>query len=81
MPSRSWRCAHRQVHCISRTSCAAAVWKLVEGGHTVRKECAAYVMSASDDALSLLDDLARLVAFADTMYDHMWIGTHITLSA
>lgn len=58
-----------------------AVWKLGEGGYTVRCAGAGYVVTAPDDATFLVDDLAALVAFADAVYDCVWTGRKITPSA
>jgi hypothetical protein len=58
-----------------------AIWKLEQGGYMVRRVDGGYLVSAADGAETALDDLAALVAFADTVYDRLWTGRKITPSA
>jgi len=58
-----------------------AVWKLDEGGYIVRRAGVGYVVTDPDGAESTVDDLAALVAFADAVYEWVWIGRRITPSA
>jgi hypothetical protein len=58
-----------------------AIWKLEQGSYTVRREGAGYVVTGPDGVEITLDDLAALVALADTVYDRVWTGRKITPSA
>jgi hypothetical protein len=58
-----------------------AIWKLEQGGYTVRRVGTGYVVAAPDGDESTMDDLAGLVALADAVYDRVWTGRKITPSA
>ena len=58
-----------------------AIWKLEQGRYTVRKDGAGYLVIAADGTETALADLAALVAFADAVYERIWIGRKITPSA
>jgi len=58
-----------------------AVWKLSEGGYAVRKDGVGYIVTAPDGAESMMDDLARLIEYADAVYGRIWTGRRITPSA
>jgi hypothetical protein len=58
-----------------------AVWKLSQGGYTVARAGAGYIVTGADGTPTALADLAALVAFADAVYDRVWTGRKITPSA
>ena len=58
-----------------------AIWKLEQGGYTMRRDGAGYVVTGPAGAESTVADLAALVFFADAVYDRVWTQRTITRSA
>ena len=58
-----------------------AIWKLEQAGYRAqRTERGGYLVTTPERA-DELDDLAALVAYADAVYERVWTGRKITLSA
>jgi hypothetical protein len=57
------------------------VWKLSEGGYTVRQAGGGYIATDQHGAQTELADLAALIAFADAVYDRVWSRRKTTPSA
>ena len=58
-----------------------AIWKLSEGGYTVRPEGSAYIVASADGAETTLTDLDTLIEYANAVYERVWTGRKITPSA
>jgi hypothetical protein len=58
-----------------------AIWKLEQASYAARRVGTGYVVFGLDGAPIMVDDLAALVAFADTVYERVWTGRQITPSA
>jgi hypothetical protein len=58
-----------------------AVWKLSEGGYTVRKAGEGYIVTDPDGTEMAPSDLAGLIKLAETVYERVWTGRTITRSA
>lgn len=58
-----------------------AVWKLEQGGYTVRKEVQGYIVTNSDGVESTLLDLTTLIEYANAVYERVWTKRKITPSA
>jgi hypothetical protein len=57
-----------------------AVWKLEQGGYRVQKQGNGYLITTVNSA-DEVESLAELAAFAETVYNRVWTGRHITPSA
>ncbi len=57
-----------------------ALWKLSQAGyHTIRRGDG-YLLTTAE-SITEIDTLAELVAFADAVYERVWVGRTITPSA
>ena len=50
-----------------------ALWKLSADGYTVARAGTGYIVTSVDGTETQANDLAALVAFADVMYNYVWI--------
>jgi hypothetical protein len=58
-----------------------AMWKLSEGGYSVRKDGQGYIVTGPGGAEMTLVDLATLIEYANAVYERVWTGGKITPSA
>lgn len=58
-----------------------AVWKLNEGGYSVRNDEQGYIVISPDGIETMLLDLTTLMEYANAVYERVWTGRKITLSA
>lgn len=58
-----------------------ARWKLKIGGYRVHPPAGGRYLVTSPESITELDDLAQLIAFAEAIYERVWAGRPLTLSA
>jgi hypothetical protein len=57
-----------------------AIWKLSQASYRVTKQGGGYLLT-TPESITEIESLTELVAFANAIYERVWVGRKITPSA